>query len=528
MLRFIIIGLVVLLTAPHVYAALVVSEIGSLGSDPTAIAAIDSDSNGVPDTAVVGTSSKAMARGASLWTISVANVFGVAPADFDKNGYMNGVVIAGKDIVAVGPTGTELWRAKGYLGKSAVAADLDGDGYKDEVVVGCWDKVAAFDSDGESLWNYTGIAEKNVRNIVLTEKSIIGSAGKMLYFFRFNGNLRAGKAQNDSIVAISPIDLEGTGTMNGVVVITKEEDTYVKINAYTMYGENKGWSASLYHEADIVVGASPIDKYSTGKKENVVFNLYSGAYWVNSQGVTTKIGDVYSPGAVAPIDFDGDKIFDDIIVGTKGSEKAGKLYAYSAYGQELRYYNKTGGIKIVAVDMTFDGKANDAIVATSFDKRIYSIISDISDTTTATTPVTTTPAPTTTAPPTTTPAPTATAAPTTTPATNTTAPPTTTPAAGTDNASAADTDLDGWKDALELQMGTDPNNPDTDGDGILDSKDPNPLVASSGGSILGGFTGTLITIVKWLVIGGGAIVAIIFIREKILDMRWEKNQDWGE
>jgi hypothetical protein len=429
----------------------------------------------------------------------------------------------------VGPTGSELWRVKSLLGKSAVAADLDGDGYKDEVVVGCWDRVAAFDSDGESRWNYTDIAEKNARNIVLTEKSIISNAGKMLYFFRFNGNLRAARAQSDSIVAISPIDLEGSGTMNGVVVITKEGN-YAKINAYTMYGEDKEWSASLYHssESSIDISASPIDRYSTGRKENVVINVDIGAYWISSQGITARIGNVNFPSAVAPIDFDGDTIFDDVIAGTKGTTKAGKLYAYSAYGQELAYYNQTGGVKIAAVDMTFSGKADDAIVATSFDKRIYSIISDISDTTTATTPVTTTPAPTTTAPPTTTPAPATTAPPTTTPVTNTTAPPTTTPAAGTDNASAADTDLDGWKDALELQMGTDPNNPDTDGDGILDSKDPNPLVASSGGSILGGSTGTLITIVKWLVIIGGAIVAIIFIREKILDMMWEKNQDWGE
>lgn len=37
-----------------------------------------------------------------------------------------------------------------------------------------------------------------------------------------------------------------------------------------------------------------------------------------------------------------------------------------------------------------------------------------------------------------------------------------------------DSDYDRWSDEYEKAMGTDPNNPDTDGDGILDSDDPTP------------------------------------------------------
>jgi hypothetical protein len=252
--------------------------------------------------------------------------------------------------------------------------------------------------------------------------------------------------------------------------------------------------------------------------------------------------------------------------------------------------------------MNFDGKANDAIFASSFDKRAYSVItSGVSDTTTATAPVTTTPtttaAPSTTAPPTTTAAPGATVPPTAaggisvdlgpdqtvvegvevtltasaTPSTSTGVIVTYIWTEGdlilgqegtlkkvfdkgtheinvvvTDNVgqkandtviitvgavgtgTAGDSDSDGWNDALEIQMGTDPHNPDTDGDGIIDSKDPNPLVAGSSGSILGEVPSILITIIKWVVIIGGGIVAIIFIREKILDMMWERNKDWSE
>ena len=40
---------------------------------------------------------------------------------------------------------------------------------------------------------------------------------------------------------------------------------------------------------------------------------------------------------------------------------------------------------------------------------------------------------------------------------------------------ALDSDNDGLPDELEITLGTDPNNPDTDGDGLLDGVDPNPL-----------------------------------------------------
>ncbi len=41
--------------------------------------------------------------------------------------------------------------------------------------------------------------------------------------------------------------------------------------------------------------------------------------------------------------------------------------------------------------------------------------------------------------------------------------------------SKIDSDKDGLSDAEELALGSNPNNPDTDGDGINDAKDPDPL-----------------------------------------------------
>ena len=40
-----------------------------------------------------------------------------------------------------------------------------------------------------------------------------------------------------------------------------------------------------------------------------------------------------------------------------------------------------------------------------------------------------------------------------------------------------DSDQDGWTDMVEARLGTDPHNKDTDGDGLIDSEDMDPLAA---------------------------------------------------
>ena len=73
-----------------------------------------------------------------------------------------------------------------------------------------------------------------------------------------------------------------------------------------------------------------------------------------------------------------------------------------------------------------------------------------------------------------TPTPTQTSPPTTTPTITTTTQPTSQP-----TATPKDSDGDGWSDEQERTAGTNPLKVDTDGDGIWDSKDSNPLVVES-------------------------------------------------
>ena len=54
-------------------------------------------------------------------------------------------------------------------------------------------------------------------------------------------------------------------------------------------------------------------------------------------------------------------------------------------------------------------------------------------------------------------------------------------------ATISDSDGDGWDDEHERRAGTNPYNADTDGDGICDPEDPNPLVASRATPMVPGF-----------------------------------------
>jgi hypothetical protein len=81
-----------------------------------------------------------------------------------------------------------------------------------------------------------------------------------------------------------------------------------------------------------------------------------------------------------------------------------------------------------------------------------------------------------------------------------------------------DSDNDGLTDEQEKLLGTDPLNPDTDGDGLLDSRDPNPLVPGKQEKESGGR-------LKWVGIIAAVLVVvlIVFLRGRIQDFLWERG-----
>jgi hypothetical protein len=478
-----------------------------------------------------------------------------------------------------------LWKKLGTRGYSAASGDLNGDGYNNEIVVGAWNKIFAFDDKGNILWNYSVFGYVN--HIVVIDKYVVAGVGKSLFWLDFYGIARVSKTLPESIIALAPIDVDSTGVLDGVVVIFFDGDGKRAYARAYEHGMDKGLNFNRYYEREAEIAIFPVDRRSKRKFDNVVFNLDDGIFWVGSKGVAGSITGIRRI-TFTLADFDGDGILDDILAAKDETDKSpGLTIAYDALGIKLAESNVSGASKIVAIDFDFDGIANDAIGASSFDRRIYSVIAKVSDETTSPpeTAPPTTPAPTQPAP---TPAPSPAnlsvdlgpdktitegeyiiLSPTVVPSTpdgkivsyvwteegkflgdfptlnlslkkgihNISLKVTdSVGASSTDNviitvtspvqvSPDTDSDGDGWTDEKEKILGTDPLKKDTDNDGMIDSEDPNPLVPS--GIALKGLRVHGIT--KWIMIGLGiglGIFIVIYIREKILDFMWERRKEW--
>jgi|GEM_PF-2650254 hypothetical protein len=578
-----IILLVLLSSLSVVYGDMFETTRVGIGPPPYSIVALDTDGDGIQDTAVIGTALKAFALGYQGWEVSVTSVRSIGKVDLDSDGLLQEVVIAGDNIVAVDSNGNELWR-KTTSSYSAVAADLNGDGKLNEVVVGGWNAVYAYDSSGALLWEYTQL-EGGVNHLVALKDRIIAGSGKVLHGITLDGDPAWSKVFQENIGAITKIEADG----QECVVVALLDGS---VNAYSPYGVSKDWNFKQNHEGSKITMIA-FDRNSRGKLDHVLFNLDFKVYIVNSKGFQAGSMSIAFSTALSTADFDGDGILDDVVIGKESSNSPGDLFAYSAFGQELGILEGVGGTRIAAIDYDFDSRADDIIVLSKYDASAHIIISTISDNTTATQPITTPPpttrAPVTTAPPTTAPPPTTTISVdlgpdrTITEGEEITLTPTATATTGgkivsyiwtedgkllgdtptltlsleegthnislkitdsfgatsTDSIiitvkprekvpSSSDSDEDGLTDEQEKILGTDPFKPDTDGDGIIDSKDPNPLVPEEEGfSIpsLGGISPYL-GYLKWVALAVVGVILIIYIREKILDFLWERRQEW--
>lgn len=387
------------------------ASLGSIGAPATAISSVDYNSDGIPDTAVITTSVTIKSYGIGVYQTSINDASDIAAVDINSDGKLEGIIVAGGDIVALSPSG-EIWRLENTRGYSAVTVDINNDGKLNEVIIGGSGKVFAVNAaDGEILWNYTQEGT-NFKHLAAGDDYVFAGSvpDKILFTITYSGNLQATQIIPDAIGALAAIDLEGAGVLNGVVSVSL--DGYIQ--GFDS-GLNEKWFIDRSHDGSVTIHMYTVDKNSNGKLDHVVFNLGGHkVYWVNANGLTVGQANPASASSIAPIDYDGDGILDDLIVG-KESETAGKVHALNANGQELAVFNQTGANMITAIDYDSDGLVNDAIIV---DKtfNVYWLGPLFTDTTTSAPPQTTPPP--TTAPPTTAP-------PTTAPPT--TAPPTTAP-----------------------------------------------------------------------------------------------------
>ncbi len=573
--------------------------IKSSGGKVQALASLDWDADGIPDSVVTATSLKLViydASGTTLWQdTTLTGVTAIAPADIDGDGFRGEFyVAASKNLCAVSPSAGQLWcyNITG-TGFSATPANLDRDG-KEEGVFGTWNKMIALDDTGALLWESD--EGTKVLHLSAGDELIFYSSQKKVQARTFSGGLRWSKVLDSNVLGLSAADLNGNGILEDVVVGNSEGEMIGILS-----NSSVKWNLKKFFDGTTMT-IFAIDSDMDGRRDETVVAALK-LFVLDSEGNIAAEGNVNYPIGTSSIDFDGDGIIDDLITSSSSN-----IYAVNSGGVVLGKYNTSKGDYIAALDLDSDGIIDDFVAINTDSNRIAAVITSFSD---STTNITTTPEPTST------PAPTVDSdgdglsntfeitagldpfdldtdddglndgeevnthktdplkkdtdddglndgeeinthktdplkkdtdddgvddkeeieagTDNATVDINETAENATTENATTENATETptptlDSDSDGLTDQQEGIMGTDPNNPDTDGDGVIDSKDANPLVKNNESSVQspGIDVGPVFNYLKWIAIILIGIFLVILTREKILDFLWERRRDFQE
>ncbi len=386
--RIIIILFIITLTpiTPQVFAEIYRTGEQSITGSANLIYPVDFDGDGILDTAIIGTDSNAVAVGDASWEIKVGNVRGVSSVDLNSDGKLDEVIIAGRDIVAA-DSGGELWRINDTNGYSVASADLDRDGKMDEFVVGTGKMIMAFDGSGKSIWNYPDVELPALYLAVIEKKVVFGEkASSAITFLNYDGGRVKTATTTGIIVGMVGFDLKQKGSLNGVAV----ESFDGKVTAFDSAGTEKWTYKGKKIEAEDRLSKSlmfSMDRDSKGTKDYILLNQDRKVYWINSKGSGSENSFIDS--AISPADFDGDGIYDDIVISRErvGSGE-GQIEAFNAKFKRLGVFNKTGASSIIVLG---SGKGNSKIIAINKNfNKIYTIWVEVEDTTTMTATTTTT------------------------------------------------------------------------------------------------------------------------------------------
>jgi len=377
MRKKILIVIAVLLSFSIVYASDSVEEKWktTISGDVIAGEAIDFDHDGMPDGGYFATTFKlyALSSEGVKWSMPVTSLSDIAKADLDGDGYKDEVVVAGDNVYAYDENQNILWnfsiQGDAY---SITIGNLDDD-KADEVIIGGWNKVYAINDDGILLWDYE--VSGSVKNVVVSNNTVYIAVGISLIALDFNGNRKWSELAENNIVGLGLVDINGDGIAEGVAY----GDSGGNVTAFNENEEAK-WSIQKYYESG-EIKIIPYDQDTDGKEDETLVKLYN-LYAIDNGN---QIWSISARNTFAKVDFDGDGILDDIVT---ASDK--NTYFYNANGviqkikindKEYDKYNETGANVMVAFDLDGDGKRDDIILASNKDYTFRALKVEIEDTT---------------------------------------------------------------------------------------------------------------------------------------------------
>ncbi len=405
--------------------------------------------------------------GSVAWSIRVSsNVGGLVSLDTDKNGKKDSVVVVSLDgnIAAFNSNGAKTWPGfskPGFDGSVYIQAlDLDSDGYIGEAIVSMG-SLYAFDSKGKLVWqsSVAAYATECLTSIDLDgdgrlDDIVIGTNDKI---YVLNAKGKKLDTLNFGSNFIASVDLSGDGKINDVIAVSESKlriEAYeVSINDSTTAPPEKPPETQPVKN-ETTEEAPPINESSLQKPDNKT-----------QQQVEESIEKLIVDAGPAITAVEGVAV--TLTAQVNVSDPSRKIVAYLWLENTTILNTDVSQSKLTRIFSpgnhtitlrVIDDQGNTGIDTVSVTIRKAAI-----------------------------------------------------------SAKPLDSDNDGLTDEQERLLGTDPLIPDTDGDGLIDSKDPNPLVPGKNGKQLGGK-------LKWVVVAVVVMVVALFIlRNRIQDFLWERG-----